>query len=313
MKLEIYDLGDRRTVVRPTYTRLELPDELQAFCDRRWTECRQGWANSWIPNLESVTISEKQVQLDVGVTDYRQQIGMVEAFQEGQPFATPQINGVAVGVYAVTSDHRIVLPRRSAKVAHAPLYYHTFSGWISTMRFAPREKCEDAALIQDWQLYSLAIQVAREFEEETRLRHGEYEIHGPLFITRAAPHSLNVELEFLGSVNCTAAELIERMQGLAEFAPGRKEADHAVAIPLEDLTALLEHQAALVGKDPSTHAPNDHRDVILLDRTIAGFVHLYLPLIGQQLPDTLMENLKQAGIVISEETLADGIHKLKPS
>ena len=311
MNLEIYDLGnDREIRVLPTYHRLKLAPALQAFADQRWEERRSDWVSSWIPNLERMVVSRKRVILDLGITDYTQQIGMVEAVQEEQPFAPDKINGLAVGTFMVTSDQRIVLPRRSANVMHAPLRYNMFCGWMSTLNLVERARCADAELIREPWLYSPLFQAKRVFEKESMLRPDEYEIHGPAILTRAAPHSLNLELEFVGGVGYTAAELIERMQGVVEFAPGRKEADLAAAVPLEDLAVLLENQAALREQDPQTHVPKDHRDIILLDRTIAGLLHLYTPLTAQRRPAQIVEALKQGGITVVEQDLPEGTYTL---
>src|SRR3989344_4703665 len=185
--METYDLKGKKTRIDPTYQGSRLNPELAEYARNFWKTEKEakGWRSSWVPTLDQLIFTEDEVIIKAGFARYGDQVGVMYAIKEGKEFA-PKIgvNGLATSVYALTSDKKVILPRRSAKVDE-PLVYNTFCGWLSTMNIVGK-RCEDTHTINDSRLYNALWQTENELTEEASLDLKEFRLdRDSSFLTRS--------------------------------------------------------------------------------------------------------------------------------
>lgn len=301
MEIELYDFFGKSLTLVPTYKLVSHPSDLASFAEKRWIEGYKGWSSSYIPSLASVREDAHSLEFTVDYTRYGTIIGIIEAITSKQAFAPRGNSGLCVEIYATTIDKKLLLPKRSTKVKHAPHVYNSFAGWMSSMNIVGRKGCEDPSFIRDPRLYNAFWQMEKEFEEESSLFPEKYTCTShPLGMTRGLSASFNFALPYVAQVQFATEQIIRpALDGLAEFADGRIEHSAIGAVPLEAIDQLLLNQGELQREDPLTFQGKDPRELILLDQTIGSLVLCYERLTGSPLPLNFLSSLEKRGINIS--------------
>ncbi len=305
MDIELYDFRGKPLRVIPTFKPVSYNSDLEEFARRTWKEGYKGWSSSYIPSLASVQEGTSDIEFHVDYTRYGILVGIIEAITSKQPFAPQGVSGLSVEIYARTLDGKLLLPKRSSKVKHAPHVYNAFAGWMSSMNIGGRKECEDPVLIQDTRLYDQSWQMEKEFEEESSLFPGNYQrTANPLGMTRGLSASFNFALPYVAEVQLVAEQIIHpALAGLLEFADGRFEHSAIATVPLEDISQLLRNQGQLQREDPASFQSEDSTELILLDQTIGSLVLCYERLTGTSLPADVIPCLEKGGIIISYKNL----------
>lgn len=314
MEIEVYDFKGKETKIVPTYQAANFNAELEQFAQDNWETNHAGWTNSYVVSPRDFNFSQGNLAITADHMRYSQIAGMVKAIEESKLFAPQSIPGLSVGIYMVTSDNRLILPRRSKKLNHAPNFYNNFAGWMASMNIASRAECEDYSLTKDARLYDPLSQAIKEAEEESTLSYdSEFQISKkPLSIVAGFAHSFSYLLNFLAKTNHTA-EMVKTkiLRDQEEFAAGLKEHDKVAALNLDHLYDLLMNQPELHQEDPLTFEPTNDRELILIDDCVGSLVAHYEDLTGKQRPANLIKDLRKKGININLMTTVDKIYSFR--
>lgn len=304
MKIDVYDLEGMRTTVKSLNRFFEFPRGFADFARRNWEDNHKGWKSSWIPNAEQIVVKDGEASVLSSTSNYRDQYGVIVAIQEGVESTLKGVNGLAVANYLVTNDGRLMLPRRSNKVKHAPLVYNTFCGWMASRNIVGGADSENLDVALDPRLYDAFWQAEKELREESRLKEGDFKFNSifPRSLVRGYKHSFNFIMEFTGIIDGDSSYVRKSFsKGEEEFAPGRYEHDKIAAVHTNDLLELLRNQPELQKEDPKTYEPKDKRgrDLILLDDTIGGLFNSFVLLTMKERPKDLIDHLGKGGIEIN--------------
>jgi len=267
--------------------------------------------SSFVPNAEEIIVDAGGLAIiNASTSNYADQYGAIVAIQVGKNFAPRAVNGLSVGSYTVTKDGKIMLPRRSSTVLHAPLVYNVFCGWMSTMNTVGKDRCEELTSALEYELYDAHWQARNEFKEESGLSEGDFALSSfPVSMIRGYDVSLNFGFVFTGKIHKTADEVRKAMlSGEEEFAPGRTEHDKIASVHTDHLEQLLRNQPELQKENPATFETSDPhgRDLILLDETLGGLVNAFPLLTGSGRPKDLIDHLGKGGIEINTIELKPG-------
>jgi len=302
MEIRVYNLGDKSVGVVPTHRKSNFEPELSSFISKNWDEHHKGWTDSYVASIGNLSFAKDSLNIQAEYMRYSEIAGMVKAIEGGYSFAPDSIPGLSVGIYMVTSDDKIILPRRSSSVKHAPNMYNPFSGWMASMNIASRQKCEHSKFAHDPRLYNYYWQAIKETMEESQLLPlAEFEIEkSPASLVNGLAHSFNYMFEFMAKTHLRANNVRKRiLNEQEEFAEGRKEHDIIAAVNFDHLTQLLRNQPDLHQEDPVSFEPSDDRELILLDDCIGGLVTNFENITGKKRPVDLIDFLREGGINIS--------------
>lgn len=311
MKVEIYDLENKETKVNPTYKETAiLEGELKQFADENWATNHKGWKSSFIPVADQFEITKDgKFVITAGYSRYAQQFGAIKARLDGMSFAPEAVNGLAVSTYVVTADDMVILPRRSAKVKHAPLVYNTPAGWMSSMNI-DKPNCENPEFTKDFRLYDPLWQAVNEFREELKVQPSAASISiDPRTLVRGHDASFNWCLQYLARIDLPAKLIIKKMLGeQEEFAEGRLEHDKVAAVPVNQLEVLLRNQPELQKEDKRTFEPKDITELILLDDTIGVLCNEFGRLVEVSKYIDLMNHLGNGDIELVYRPTESGVY-----
>lgn len=310
MEVEIYDLSGKETEVNPTYEETAvLEGELREFADNNWAENHKGWKSSFIPVADQFEVTEDgKFIITTGYSDYAHQFGAIKAILDGEKFAPVAVNGLAVQTYVITLDGKVIIPRRSAKVKHAPLMYNIPAGWMSSMNINKAD-CENPEFIKDHRLYDAMWQAANEFGEELKVEPTKSYISvDPMALVRGHDASHNWGLQYSARIDLPASDVMKRMLGeQEEFAEGRKEHDKVAAVPVDSIETLLRNQPELQKEDENTFEPSDVTELILLDDTIGVLYNEFSKMKGEKAKD-LFDHLGKGDIELVYHPTEVGVY-----
>jgi hypothetical protein len=304
MQIEIYSIGKAKTEIKPTYRSFRFSPKLENFARDNWLKKHQGWMNSFIPNMDYVESENGKLRIHASVTNYADQYGVILSILEGKDFAPRKVNGLAIGINLLTSDRKIILPRRSETVKHAPLVYSTCAcGWMSTMNI-DKAKCEDLRFTSDSRLYDIEWQAKTELEEESKLPKTDFALTpNPTSIVIGRKVSFNPVIGLIAGTKRDSGYVRNVMaRNKEEFAPGRHEHDRIGAVSIHDLEQLLRNQPQLQEEDPTTFNPSCSKgtDLILVDESMGRLIHDFELLTDRPRPKDLIDHLGCGGIEIIE-------------
>jgi hypothetical protein len=308
MKVEIYDLLGRELTIAPTKRLFRFNGEQEGFARTSWLEKRAKWKDSITPAGKSINYTrDGRVIISADISNYSQQLGVIEAIREGKPFASERgVNGLGVTCYVLSSDDKIIIKRRPRDNPHAPSFYDGIGGgWMSSANITGMNAlCADIALGLSDALYEPLWQAKKEFEEESHLGESLFKLNDkPSFICRGLTDGLNLGISYVGRANAKADDIIDAIRGYDRKGEVVEHENAFVKIDLGNLAKLLESQINLQniprGQLVDYIVNSDGTNAPIVDEYFGGFWAAYKELTGHPLPYSLSrENLAKQGIEI---------------
>jgi hypothetical protein len=308
MKVEIYDLLGRELTIAPTKRLFRYNGEQEGFARTRWLEKRAKWKDSITPAGKSINYTrDGKVIISADISNYSQHLGVIEAIQESQPFASARgVNGLGVTCYVVSSDDKVILKRRPRDNPHAPSFYDGIGGgWMSSANITGMNTlCTDIALGLLDALYEPLWQAKKEYEEESHLGEILFNLDNkPSFICRGLGDGLNLGISYIGKATVKADDIIDAIQGYDRKGEVIEHEGAFVTVDIGNLAKLLETQIKLQKlpreKMKDYIVNSDGTDAPMVDEYFGGFWAAYGKITGHPLPQSLsIENLAKQGIEI---------------
>ncbi len=300
-RIDIYPFHGRRVNVFDSHQDFLAGKELARYIEEKWNPKEEaGWKSSYIPIVARILYNLDSVIISAGTMTYAQTHGCLEAIKEGKSFAPEVVNNLSIGVIPVTKDGYLILSRRNPALDHAGGVWNFAGGYMTSM-LLDMERCDSPEYARDARLFDIHEQVRRRLHKEF------YGLEDKDVVPRKYPnslawgfmHSLEMEIGWVVNLGKNKKEMAEHIRHY-EVSRGMREHSEVIFVPIEAVEELISNQGDLLNEDPRTYASSDPRKLILLDDNQGELIGGgFKELIGQELDNSIIEELRKTGININ--------------
>lgn len=299
-KIDIYPFNGRKLNIIPTGDCFKPTEKQARYIAEKW-KSKNGWASSWIATARSISFSDTGVTINAGVTRFHETNGWLADIEQNGNLFPKYIPSISIGMFPVTLDDYLLVPRRNFTEVHAPGVWNVPGGYMNSMLVMGREGCDAEHFKKDPRVFDINFQRhARAHRQEFfGLTEDEIQFFPPHALVLGTYHSTEFEIGLIAKLKKTKEEMKEHIRKW-EIAKGLPEHIHTEFVPLKDVPKLLENQPDTYKQNPLNHQPWDPTEIILLEDNVGELIGGgHKDMTGKNLPDGLLEKLRRGGLEIN--------------
>ena len=105
---------------------LEIPDYLKDYSEKKWEEDNKGWTSSVIPSALEVKVSDNNMTIHCGLTEYKYLLGMVKHANEKKNSNNGIIHGLSIEIIPIFADDTVIFERRNSSATQHGIGFYDF-------------------------------------------------------------------------------------------------------------------------------------------------------------------------------------------
>lgn len=103
---------------------LIISDYLKDYSEKRWESDNKEWASSVIPSALEVELSDNELKIHCGLTEYKYLLGMVKLADETKQSPSENIHGLSIETVPIFADDTVIFEQRlSSSTQHGVEFY----------------------------------------------------------------------------------------------------------------------------------------------------------------------------------------------